>query len=272
MENTQTGGPLQASSLESASARQKDEDPASRTPTEGNNLRLHPIDDEAAPDSHGSVAVPAARGNRYCGPMTCFQVDLSFGTEMFPGPLAEAMGHAPTRLFREVFCEWLFGSPLYKELRADVARIHRGVNDIDVDGVIDEALLDVILHIEDGRPIRSVAGYLVNRCRWRAGDSARVGRRLRRAGPLTKPEELVARDSTDALATLASAVDRERLTKAIGSLPPYSSQVIILYYFEGRNCEEIAVELGKTRGAIKQRLLKARRGLRQALEQERPYE
>jgi RNA polymerase sigma-70 factor (ECF subfamily) len=62
-----------------------------------------------------------------------------------------------------------------------------------------------------------------------------------------------------------SAEDRERLSKAVASLPPDQRQVIELAYFEGLSQTQIAQRLGEPLGTIKTRVRLGMTKLRQAL-------
>ena len=62
-----------------------------------------------------------------------------------------------------------------------------------------------------------------------------------------------------------SALERERLQKAVASLPPDQRQVIELAYFEGLSQTQIAQRLGEPLGTVKTRVRLGMNKLRQAL-------
>ena len=61
-------------------------------------------------------------------------------------------------------------------------------------------------------------------------------------------------------------LDRERVVKALGSLPEAQQQVIILAYFEGYSQSEMAEKLGQPLGTVKTRVRMAMQKLRTTLE------
>jgi RNA polymerase sigma-70 factor, ECF subfamily len=60
------------------------------------------------------------------------------------------------------------------------------------------------------------------------------------------------------------------LRAVVGKLPLEMREVVVLHYFEGYNCEEIAEILGAPAGTIKYRLFEARARLRRELVDEEP--
>ena len=70
----------------------------------------------------------------------------------------------------------------------------------------------------------------------------------------------------------APAGDHEDLLRAVQALPRKYREAVHLYYFEGYHAEEIAHIVGATPAAVRQRLSRARRLLRDELEQEDRYE
>lgn len=61
-------------------------------------------------------------------------------------------------------------------------------------------------------------------------------------------------------------LDRERIVKALGSLPEAQQQVIILAYFERYSQSEMAEKLGQPLGTVKTRVRLAMQKLRTTLE------
>jgi RNA polymerase sigma-70 factor (ECF subfamily) len=61
------------------------------------------------------------------------------------------------------------------------------------------------------------------------------------------------------------AVDRDALTKALESLPPSLRVVVILKDVYGLSCREIGDQIGVSEGAVKVRLHRARRRLKEML-------
>jgi RNA polymerase sigma-70 factor (ECF subfamily) len=90
-------------------------------------------------------------------------------------------------------------------------------------------------------------------------------RKRRRFGDLVKdsPEEPAEPPSTALVAE--ETVDRDALTKALGSLPPSLRVVVILKDVYGLSCREIGDEIGVSEGAVKVRLHRARKRLKEML-------
>jgi RNA polymerase sigma-70 factor (ECF subfamily) len=62
----------------------------------------------------------------------------------------------------------------------------------------------------------------------------------------------------------------ERLHAAIQKLPQNYREAIVLYYLDGRNCSGVAVSLGTTEAAVRQRLVRGRALLHELLAEEQP--
>jgi RNA polymerase sigma-70 factor (ECF subfamily) len=60
-------------------------------------------------------------------------------------------------------------------------------------------------------------------------------------------------------------IDNEKLKEAINNLPELKRICIIMYYFEDKNIEEIAVILNKGKSTVSRILNEARNDLREAL-------
>jgi RNA polymerase sigma-70 factor, ECF subfamily len=76
----------------------------------------------------------------------------------------------------------------------------------------------------------------------------------RRAATVDESEEL-----------MPDPIERERIARAIGALPPAQAQTIQFAYFNGMTHTEIASALGEPVGTIKSRLAAALRSLRRTL-------
>jgi RNA polymerase sigma-70 factor (ECF subfamily) len=61
----------------------------------------------------------------------------------------------------------------------------------------------------------------------------------------------------------------EHMHEAIQKLPQNYREAIALYYLDGRNCSSVAVSLGTTATAVRQRLVRARAMLHDLLQEER---
>ncbi len=61
------------------------------------------------------------------------------------------------------------------------------------------------------------------------------------------------------------AVDRDVLSRALSSLPPSMRSVVVLKDVYGLSCQEIGEEIGVSEGAVKVRLHRARRRLKESL-------
>ncbi len=128
----------------------------------------------------------------------------------------------------------------------------------------EEAVQDVFLKVWEHRtaldPERSVKGYLVRCCR----------NHLINLLAKKSPEfQSIDRDECEEIADYYNPIDKiiledytELAEKGILTLPPQRQKVFRMYRFENRSLEEIASELGTTKGTIKDHLLKATRHLR----------
>ena len=73
----------------------------------------------------------------------------------------------------------------------------------------------------------------------------------------------------DAAAELAAPEPEEaRLDEYLDRLPPEQRVAVHLYYYEGYSTPEIAALVGKSESAVRMRLMRARRLLREYLEDE----
>ena len=99
-----------------------------------------------------------------------------------------------------------------------------------------------------------------------------VIRSRRRAPPTSEPREfdlLELLPSSDASTEeeVERSLDRDRIVKALATLPEAQQQVIILAYFEGYTQSEMAEKLQQPLGTVKTRVRLAMQKLRAALEE-----
>ncbi|HEY3210457.1 MAG TPA: sigma-70 family RNA polymerase sigma factor [Actinomycetota bacterium] len=90
-------------------------------------------------------------------------------------------------------------------------------------------------------------------------------RKRRRFGELAKDSPEESRELPSATLVAEEAVDRDSLTKALDSLPPSLRVVVILKDVYGLSCREIGDQIGASEGAVKVRLHRARRRLKEML-------
>ncbi|ODS81602.1 MAG: hypothetical protein ABS46_11110 [Cytophagaceae bacterium SCN 52-12] len=128
----------------------------------------------------------------------------------------------------------------------------------------EEAVQDVFLKVWEHRtaldPERSVRGYLLMCCR------NHLINLLAKKGP---EFQSIDHDECEEIADYYDPIDKiiladytELAEKGISALPPQRQKVFRMYRLENRSLEEIASELGTTKGTVKDHLLKATRHLR----------
>lgn len=78
--------------------------------------------------------------------------------------------------------------------------------------------------------------------------------------PADNPAVLVA-DSLDALSVIVEGEDAATLRAAVNALPDVFRRPLVSHYFEGRPTEALAREFGIGTGAVRLRLVRARRAL-----------
>ena len=98
-----------------------------------------------------------------------------------------------------------------------------------------------------------------------------VIRSRRRAPPISEPREfdlleLLPSPGATTEEEVERNLDRERIVKALSSLPEAQQQVIILAYFEGYSQSEMAAKLQQPLGTVKTRVRLAMQKLRATLE------
>lgn len=128
----------------------------------------------------------------------------------------------------------------------------------------EEAVQDVFLKVWEHRttldPERPVRSYLLKCCR----------NHLINLLAKKVPEfQSIDREECEEIADYYNPIDKiiledytELAEKGISTLPPQRQRVFRMYRLENRSLEEIASELGTTKGTVKDHLLKATRHLR----------
>ncbi len=108
----------------------------------------------------------------------------------------------------------------------------------------------------------SVRTWLCIRMRSRALDRCKLARR-RRVDSLEESDAAPPRAEVRDAAP--EVIGRDKLRDAIGTLSEAQRAVIVLAYFDGLSCSEIAKSLELPIGTVKSRLAGAKRGLQQAM-------
>jgi RNA polymerase sigma factor (sigma-70 family) len=138
-------------------------------------------------------------------------------------------------------------------------------NSADVEDLVQRTLLATVEalpryreEVGFSRFVRAIASKLLLRYR-RDGERAR-----RRFDAAVQPDEVEAREPS-----LSACMYREatcsRLRRALGRLPGETETLLRLRYWEDRDTEEIARELGLSPGAVRKRLQRARNEAKCAL-------
>jgi RNA polymerase sigma factor (sigma-70 family) len=124
----------------------------------------------------------------------------------------------------------------------------------DAEDVVQEAVLRAFLSLS---ALRDAARFES----WLCGIALNVAKmRLRRAAS----EARALSEAAQAVAS-ADAESLEDLRAAVALLPPAQRDAVLLHYVDGMSCEEVAVALGSTPGAVRVRLHRARAELRRHL-------
>jgi RNA polymerase sigma factor (sigma-70 family) len=129
--------------------------------------------------------------------------------------------------------------------------------------------------LDDGRPLRSVVGFVLSTClraayeklgfRKRSRGKRQPAPRVRRLDePGTAAAGLPSPDEGPEVACERKELS-ERLWAAIDRLPPYLREVLVLNHFEGMTLEQMSARFGVPVGTLKTRSVKARRLLREML-------
>lgn len=135
-------------------------------------------------------------------------------------------------------------------------------NPADAEDVCQDAFLTALEKLDECRDPKRFAAWLMRIVRNRALN-AQESRALRQGEPL---EEDVAETGADAGRRAEQSELRGRLLAALASLPLGQREVVLLHDLEGWKHREIAGLLDTSEGAVRVRLLQARRRLRAELE------
>ena len=136
-------------------------------------------------------------------------------------------------------------------------------NPADAEDVCQDAFLVALEKLDECRDPKRFAAWLMRIVRNRALN-VRESRALRQGEPLEESvAEAVAGDDPGRRAEQSEL--RGRLLAALGRLPPSQREVVLLHDLEGWKHREIADLLGTSEGAVRVRLLQARRHLRTEL-------
>ncbi len=137
-------------------------------------------------------------------------------------------------------------------------------SEADAEEIAQEALLRVWTHAPRWRPLAAFRTWfyriVLNLCFSRRRRPAMLG--LEEAGEVVDP-------APDPAAVLEREETDRRLADAIGTLPERQRAAVLLTYREGMSNVEVATVLESTVSAVETLLVRARRSLRETLEQER---
>jgi RNA polymerase sigma-70 factor (ECF subfamily) len=136
-------------------------------------------------------------------------------------------------------------------------------NPADAEDVCQDAFLAALEKLEECRDPERFAAWLLRIVRNRALNF-RERRSLREGEPLERVAVAAAGDDPGREAERSEL--RERLLAALAGLPDSQREVVLLHDLEGWRHRDIAEMLGTTEGAVRVRLLQARRRLRATLE------
>lgn len=138
-------------------------------------------------------------------------------------------------------------------------------NPADAEDVCQDAFLVALEKLDECRDPKRFAAWLMRIVRNRALNV--LEGRARRQGEPLEEEAMAAgmADIDDPSRRAEQSELRERLLAALGRLPPSQREVVLLHDLEGWKHREIADLLGTSEGAVRVRLLQARRHLRTEL-------
>jgi RNA polymerase sigma factor (sigma-70 family) len=126
----------------------------------------------------------------------------------------------------------------------------------DAEDVVQEAFLHAYLGLTQLRDPERFGG-------WLGAIVLNVGRMtLRRRGAY---ERALARAVAEPPAASADVDTVARVRESIALLPPHERDVVVLHYVDGLSCEEVGALLGRSPGAVRVRLHRARARLREEL-------
>jgi RNA polymerase sigma-70 factor (ECF subfamily) len=144
---------------------------------------------------------------------------------------------------------------------------------VDPSDIVQEALIDAVRHLAEYLRDRPLPFYLwLRRLAWERLVEARrrhIGARRRSISleircDLPLPDESAAAlvdrlldDATSPSGRLLRDERRRRLLEALGALPERDRELLVLRYLEGLSTDEIAAELGTSRGAVMTRHTRA---------------
>ena len=138
-------------------------------------------------------------------------------------------------------------------------------NPADAEDVCQDAFLVALEKLDECRDPKRFAAWLMRIVRNRALN-ALESRSLRQGEPLEEEAAVSEAAEVDDPGWRAEQSElRERLLAALGRLPPSQREVVLLHDLEGWKHREIADLLGTSEGAVRVRLLEARRRLRTEL-------
>lgn len=103
--------------------------------------------------------------------------------------------------------------------------------------------------------IRVCKNLMLNRFRYKKRFSPNPVEEL----PLSTEEDPV-------LCSLLKKEEQRRLYQAISGLPPVPRECLLLFYFSGLSCQEIALATGTTCGAVRTMLYRTRQKLKKEME------
>jgi RNA polymerase sigma-70 factor (ECF subfamily) len=135
-------------------------------------------------------------------------------------------------------------------------------NPADAEDVCQDAFLAALEKLEECRDPERFAAWLLRIVRNRALNF-RERRTLREGEPLERAAAGAGGDDPGREAERSEL--RERLAAALATLPQSQREVVLLHDLEGWRHRDIADLLGTSEGAVRVRLLQARRSLRAAL-------
>jgi RNA polymerase sigma-70 factor (ECF subfamily) len=175
----------------------------------------------------------------------------------WPADLMQALQKNPEARVREAIADWVYdpASGLEERLWRIARHRLRNHDPTDAKSVVADAVLDVIDHIEQGKPIReNLQALLIAITKFRAIDFAR-----RRQNRLPGWSLLEGHDVTF---EPERAIDADALHLAVDRLKPSSRDLIILIYFEGLTVTQAAEHLRIPDGTARSRLNRALTELR----------
>lgn len=132
----------------------------------------------------------------------------------------------------------------------------------DAEDVCQEAFLAALTRLEECRDPSRFSAWLLAIVRNRALN-ARERRAVRESEPLERVAHAAGED--DPAENALRSERKEKLLAALSGLPPSQREVVLLHDLEGWRHREIADLLGTSEGAVRVRLLQARRNLRARL-------